>query len=85
MLALGRELPTPPATVSFDLLGSGKRIAVLEPLVGRSGWLTCVRLSVGDGTEGAALLLAGVTDDGAELGEDQCRRLSTCRGRSEAR
>lgn len=75
VLALGWELPTPPATVSFDLQGSGKRIAVLEPLVGRSGWLTCVRLSVEGIETEDALLLAGVTDEGAEIGEDQCRRL----------
>ncbi len=75
VLALGRDLPTPPAAIRLDYRAAGRKISVVEPLIGQGGWLTCVRLSV-EGIESEdALLLAGVTDRGEPLGEDICRRL----------
>lgn len=79
VLALGRDLNSPPAEVTFRYRDSGKRIAILKPLVGRSGWLACARLTVSSMETEDHLFLAGATDAGeplAELlGESQCRRL----------
>jgi len=75
VLALGRGLNTPPAEVCFRYRDSGKKIAILEPLVGRSGWLACARLTVSAMETEDHLLLDGATDVGEALDEAQCRRL----------
>lgn len=74
VLDRGRTLVLPPTEVSFDYTGSGRKVAVLEPLVGRTGWLACSRLTVSALETEEQLLLAGVTDDGKPLDEVQCRR-----------
>jgi hypothetical protein len=61
--------------VTFDYTGSSKKIAVLEPLVGQSGWLSCSYLSVNALETEEHLILAGVIDNGEALDEGQCRRL----------
>ncbi len=61
--------------MTFDYSGSAKKIAVLAPLVGKSGWLTCTRLSVNALETEEHLILAGVADNGDALDEGQCRRL----------
>ena len=75
VLALGQQLNTPTAEVVFRYRGSGKNIAILEPLVGHAGWLSCARLTVTAMDTEDHLFFAGVTDDGATLDEAQCRRL----------
>ncbi|MEW6338654.1 MAG: SNF2-related protein [Acidobacteriota bacterium] len=75
ILALGQHLGTPAAEVVFDYRGSGKNIAVLEPLVGRHGWLSCVRVTVSAMEAEDHLFFAGVADVGAPLDDTECRRL----------
>ena len=75
ILAQGKALKPTPAEVTFDYSGSSKKIAVLAPLVGQSGWLTCSRLSVNALETEEHLILAGVADNGEALDEGQCRRL----------
>jgi superfamily II DNA or RNA helicase len=75
VLALGRGLETPPAEVTFHYRDSGKKIAILESLVGTSGWLACVRLTVSAMETEDHLFFAGATDAGEPLDDVQCRRL----------
>ena len=75
IIGQGKSLKPPPAEVTFDYSGSAKKIAVLAPLVGKSGWLTCTRLSVNALETEEHLILAGVADNGEALDEGQCRRL----------
>lgn len=75
IIAQGKALKLPAAEVTFDYSGAGKKIAVLTPLVGNSGWLTCSRLSVNALETEEHLILAGVTANGEALDEGQCRRL----------
>ncbi|MER3422599.1 MAG: hypothetical protein C4293_04555 [Nitrospiraceae bacterium] len=75
VLALGRSLSTPPAEVIFRYSGSGKKIAVLEPLVNKGGWLSCIRLTVSAMDTEDYLLFAGTTDVNEPLDDSQCRRL----------
>ena len=75
IIAQGKALKPSPAEVTFDYSGSAKKIAVLAPLVGQSGWLTCSRLSVNALETEEHLILAGVFDNGDALDESQCRRL----------
>lgn len=69
VLALGHGLSTRPAELIFRYGGSGKKIAVLEPLVGSSGWLACTRLTVSAMETEDHLFFAGATDAGEPLDE----------------
>ena len=75
LIAQGKALKPSPAEVTFDYSGSAKKITVLAPLVEKTGWLTCSRLSVNALEIEEHLILSGVTDDGDLLDESQCRRL----------
>jgi ERCC4-related helicase len=75
VLDLGKGLKLKTAEVVFHYAGSGKRIATLEPLVGKSGWLKCTRLTLHALDTEDALLLSGLSDGGGILDEVQCRRL----------
>jgi len=75
VLERGKALAPPPAEVAFEYTGSGKNIAILEPLLGRSGWLACTRLTMSALETEDLLVLTGLADDGTGLDETQCRRL----------
>ncbi len=75
VLGLGRALGAPPAEVTFRYRDSGKKIAILEPLLGTGGWLACARLTVNAMETEDHLLFAGVSDTGQPLDDAQCRRL----------
>lgn len=55
--------PCATAQLSFNLTGHTARIAALESLRGRSGWLACERFLVEHVNREEFLLLAGFTDD----------------------
>ncbi len=68
-------LETPPVELRFNLSESGKRLAVLEPHTGQSGWLLCTKFSVEAFEVEDHILFAGVRDDGEPLDPDTCKRL----------
>ncbi len=74
----------PDAELLFDYSGQPVKVSILEPLVGRSGYLSLARLSVESFEEEDHLLFAAVTDEGEILDEVQARRLfslpGACRG-----
>jgi adenine-specific DNA-methyltransferase len=69
-----RDLPS--AEVRFDYSGRTGKVSLLEPLIGKSGWLTISRLSV-EALDQAEdhLILAGMTELGAALDEQVVARL----------
>lgn len=75
VLARGRDLSVLPAEVRFHYRDSGRKVAALEPLVGRQGWLSCAMLTVTAMESQDHLFLVGFDDAGAPLDETQCRRL----------
>jgi len=75
VLARARELEPQPADVVLDYAGSGRNIAILEPLRGRSGWLACAHVSMSALESEDQLVFAGVTGDGEAVDQAQCRRL----------
>jgi ERCC4-related helicase len=75
LLESAKELVMPVAEVTFDLTGSGKRISILEPLRGSSGWLAVHRLKVQALEIEEEIIFAAITDHGARLDTEQCRRL----------
>jgi SNF2 family DNA or RNA helicase len=68
-------LATPKVELQFNLSGSGKRIAALEQLPGRSGWLTCARFTLSGLETEDHILLAGAVDDGQRMDSAACKRL----------
>ncbi len=75
LLEQGAALTAAPRNVTFGYTTSRKNIAILEPLIGARGWLKCARVTlIGLETEDR-LLFSGRSDDGRELGADECRRL----------
>jgi ERCC4-related helicase len=74
LLERGKELSVAPGEVGFHFSRSGKNIAILGPLVGKRGWLSCTHVSVTALDTEDHLILSGVTDDNEILDEAQCRR-----------
>lgn len=81
VLTLAQDRSTPSVEITFDYTGSGKRIAIIEPFVGQSGWLLCSRLTVEALEAEDHLVLIGQTDDGDVFDPLQCRRLFDLPGR----
>jgi ERCC4-related helicase len=61
-------------TLAFDYSHSGKRISILEPLVGKSGFMRVICDTVTALETEDYVLLSGVCDDGTPLDAEQCRR-----------
>lgn len=70
-----RKLETPTAELRFNLSKSGKRLAILQPHIGRSGWLICTRFSVESFENEDHILFAALQDDGTPLDPTACKRL----------
>jgi len=75
LLERAKTQPLPSAELTFRLSDAGKRITILDPLRGASGWLTLRRLTVSALEAEDELILAGVGDTGESLDGEQCRRL----------
>lgn len=75
VLERGKALDLKVGEVVFRYQSAGKNIAILEPLVGKNGWLTCARCTINSLETEDHLILSGMTDDGTVLDEAQCRRL----------
>ena len=69
------EKPLPPATLTFDYAAHGAKIAVLEPLLGQSGWLELVKVRVKAFDETEYLVLTGSVESGVELDQETSERL----------
>ncbi|MCI0625710.1 MAG: SNF2-related protein [Acidobacteria bacterium] len=63
--------------LAFQYLHSGRNISVIEPLVGKTGWLMVTVLTVSAFETEDHVLVSGITDDGHALHDDQCHRLFT--------
>lgn len=82
ILAQAKALSLTPSEVTFDYSGSGKNIAVVAPLIGKSGWLACSRISVHSLETEESIILAGIVDDGQPLDDGQCRRFFDLQGKT---
>ncbi|MEX2492359.1 MAG: SNF2-related protein [Nitrospirales bacterium] len=75
LLAQAKALAVRSGDVIFRYSESGKHIAILESLRGKSGWLTCTHVTVCALETEDHLILAGVTEGSEVVDEAQCRRL----------
>lgn len=73
--AMAPTLPT--AIITFDYTRWGGQAEALKPLVGRRGTLVVQKLMVSGADTEDHVLLAGLTDEGTTLDQDQIRRLLT--------
>ena len=75
-----RELPT--QEIGFDYRGHDGKISILEPLIGKAGWLTLSNFAVESFDQAEDnLIFSAITDDGEALDEGTARRLFTLPGR----
>ena len=61
-------------TLAFDYTHSGKKISILESLVGKSGFMRVICNTVTALETEDFVLLSGVCEDGATVDAEQCRR-----------
>ncbi|WP_047711813.1 SNF2-related protein [Pseudomonas lactis] len=76
-IATSLNTSTPIALLTLDYGKHGTRISVIEKLLGKSGWLTLVRLEVTAFETTESLLFSGQTDDGELLDQEVCEKLLT--------
>lgn len=74
ILEQAKSLHTPTCEVTIRYSGENKKIAILEPLIGKSGWMLCGKFSVRALEEEDHLILSGMTDDGETLDPAQMER-----------
>ena len=78
VLTSGKALAPAPAVVTFDVSGYGARLAAVEPLRGKSGWLILQKLAIESlGTE-EHLLFSGFDDAGSALDHESLEKLFHC-------
>ena len=75
VLDRAKAITTEKAKVTFELSNGRKNIAILDPLKGKGGTLQLRRVSVASVDTEDRLIFSGLTDEGAALDPDQCRRL----------
>ncbi len=75
VIARCRDIELGVRSLTFRYTGMGKRISILEELVGREGWLMCELLTLSAFESEDHILLAGRTDAGHALSSEQCHRM----------
>jgi len=80
----GSHRPCPPAEVVFDITGHSTRIAVVERLKERSGWLCLQHLRIDSFDSEEYLLFSGMDDAGNNIDQETCEKLFNCGGQTHA-
>lgn len=70
-----KEKKLPDTELVFKYSDAPAKISVIEPLIGWSGWLSAVNMTITSFETEDHVLLAGICDDGTALDEEKCRRL----------
>ncbi|MEZ5764658.1 MAG: helicase-related protein [Xanthobacteraceae bacterium] len=76
-----KERPLASAEVRFDYANHSGKISILEPFIGKAGWLVASLMTVEALDEAEDhILLSGLTDEGELLTREVCDRLLTIHG-----
>jgi ERCC4-related helicase len=75
VVARCRDLELREKSLNFNYTNAGKRITILDELIGKKGWLTCQLITVSAFESEDHVILTGQCDDGTSLSEEQCRRV----------
>jgi ERCC4-related helicase len=70
-----KTLKLPVQNLIFDYSNSGKLISILEPLVGHSGWMSILNLTIDSFEAEDHVLCCGIDENGNALDIEQCRRM----------
>jgi hypothetical protein len=75
LLDAAKAQPLSPATIRFDVSGHDRKISMLKPMIGRSGWLRLDKLTLDSDAREEFLLFTAITDDGENIDQEQSQRL----------
>lgn len=75
VLEFALSLDAPSIELTFDYSGSNKKISILEPYIGRSGFMRLCLLTVSAFEDEDYPVFCAVTDEGEELDEECAKRL----------
>jgi len=75
LLEKAKTQTLPTAIVRFDISHHGRKISMIQPLIGQKGWLRLDKLALDSDTSEEFLLLTAVTDSGQNLDQEQAQRL----------
>lgn len=75
VIGAAKTLATPPATLAFDITNHPGRIAVVEDLKGRSGFMTLSRLTIESFETEEYLLFSGIDENGRSIDHETCAKL----------
>jgi len=75
VFAMAKSKDLPKAHLQFDYRDSGKKITILEELVGKAGFLSAYALTIESISDEDYLILAGADAEGNALSPEQCYRL----------
>jgi ERCC4-related helicase len=75
LINAAKSQPLSPATVRFDVSGHDRKISMLKPLIGRSGWLRLDKLTLDSDAREEFLLFTAITDDGENIDQELIQRL----------
>lgn len=78
VIQAGKNAPTPVAWVRFDISSHPTRIAVVEELKGKVGWLLLQRMQIDSFESEEYLLFSGFEDAGKALDQETCQKLFNC-------
>ena len=74
----GKQQSTPIAKLRFDITGYQARVAVVEALRGKSGWLTLQHLTVDSFGREEHLLFSATDSAGKSLDQETCQKMFHC-------
>ncbi|MBZ0186063.1 MAG: hypothetical protein K8F91_07375, partial [Candidatus Obscuribacterales bacterium] len=80
VLSEGKAVDTPTAAVRFDISSHPTRIALVEDLKGRSGYLTLARLVIETFEREEYLLFSGFDEGGKTIDQESFQKLFNCAG-----
>jgi superfamily II DNA or RNA helicase len=75
VIATAKAVDTPVAELRFDVTNHPARVAIVEALKGRRGWLTLRKLTVTTFETEEYLLFSGVDDNGRSIDHEACTKL----------
>ncbi len=75
-----KKYETDSHAITFHYSQTPVKISILEPYIGKSGWLAVYLLSLSALEEEDYLIASGVTEDGINLSDDECKRMFSLYG-----
>ena len=75
VIATAKAADTPVAELRFDVTNHPTRVAIVEALKGRRGWLTLRKLAVTTFETEEYLLFSGIDDNGRSIDHEACAKL----------